>query len=1758
MRVSPREAWPVGTPSTSHYATTALGCVYVCFSMASSIAYVNLLNPSFANDLWWINYTATGDQALVVDLYNAILATHSNSTSFDILAPQSTMMDITYSTTGTTTLVNPTYIRRLLLTELTSVDYAVVALRSLLPYTTMILPTLTCWVDLNHEFEMAHTARRQQRCTDHYRQNGAVYLETVLRNQVWADFSATWSDDGGPFMTTIQAWLETVPSGQQWLATTSIARDTTTVAQEVAYWRANHITSFTLQWHNIWQAGITESIAIENALGVTQAIALKSIPNVRATWTSSTMNWLLLNDFSDVSWLNRSLIRSATNSFAQPPALNLEDDYGLQDANGDYVAQVAAFRTTVGPFLAVDMLYIAVPVEVIALHDAYRVTLSKARNSNPSVDGAMAAIQSMDLTPVPPSWIVDPAILFYGGNPMCLNGEPMPYVQEAFNFYDGCASQQPLTTTVDATSGTFASLVLAKNLSIASTCDIQTLLPTTECVKYITTTTDFLDATLPSPEPATLSISTLNIRLMQFTLKDTNWTLVTQPVLGDSDAWAFYGWVMVYDWIVGKREVVSFQGDVSSLVLISAADSPQLFVSSATSVNSATRGIYYLVVYTSVVLVGVALACFFCLSLCRFRMHGVHLFWFNRVVSFTWVGRPLVFVRGITATLVLCTANMTLVSHPHHTGFQLTPRPWLDTLLLASEATWVSYAAVDFFTVLTHRVTRSYAPWSSFLAWVTLVLIEWLAPVTPTASLTRLCVSEDMFKSVACTCGSLQIGSFHRVLLLVAGQGAAMVGSIVVSCAVTSSSDEATRHSIGVADFYFAPRLASDDNVVWSLDKVSCLMAGQVPLHSDYMFDVKLWVLRRVTHKAGYDSSTRCPIHLATTLSTSLTPTALAVQSWKHVCRACLGIAYAVGAVVGCVSYIQVTTVNLSNDLFWATANVSGTLGFTASWWNRQLVLGVTQDIMAMNTDAVNLDGSFDNGDATNKVKGARNFGPMVQSTDLTSMEAVIAGLRKTDGCTVPWIFTQYCFVDFNQRWEMANSAARQERCQSMTANGAVFLDAILRNVDFEQFYTCWGPAFDIAFGTELQMTSVGQTWQVMISSAAKLAPQDEIAVWKSHQITHFVTQWQNFKQIGLHNSYSVRNAYGVSYPFTLQDQTSTFRLDLQTTYKMYWGLANDLLAVMAPNTTSLSGQSLIRSSPNFAFVNTSIESVLMTNGTLNAPLGSIFTLLETEALGPFGSVDMYFIPCPIEAKTAARHVIDALRTSLAHDSASQIAYMNLVYPPNNFFPVPKAWTDLGFRTVGGSLLCREITPSNPMAHGVFENFPGVPIAQGMLWLTSWDKLCSYISTTAMVSPTQEFLVAALILSKMTHASSEDIDDTCARGPSNNDLCCAFLNHTLAFVSTYMAGQLDGLTSVIEVATESIQSLNVSLVQFGQPYVYAPVQLYQLNVLDPTQVEFAYYAWLLLLDWVFGFREAVTFAGDNGSISILTEILYPSFTKVLMAELPTSLAFYLRNAVWYVTGVVIIVSSLALVYVILSRGVIEIWNAFELQRVGAIVWIGRPLLLVRSLTAVALLSTCSLQLVCNGYVSNFAVERDPWYKILLAANEVTWMVAIINDIAVVMTQEYTGYFATVNSILVWLVTVTLGCASPIAHSATINKQCQFAHVDFYVVCTSGYVIIGHVSRLFTIIGVVLGTNVFCYAVTRLVVRHPLPNQTNSIFLYAGAQYLFETSDWIHDDFYSMDRMSAAINGILTIQTDHSMIGLDIKIWRIFRIKLPGP
>ncbi|EQC42121.1 hypothetical protein SDRG_00961 [Saprolegnia diclina VS20] len=111
---------PLHVVTTRQRLVAGASLVYVIASLAAGVRYLQLLQPSFANDLWWAGYNVSGHQAFLVDLVNQFLSTQANG-SLDLLAPTSVVAK-TYASAESNTSIYPSYMRRLLLGELTSIE----------------------------------------------------------------------------------------------------------------------------------------------------------------------------------------------------------------------------------------------------------------------------------------------------------------------------------------------------------------------------------------------------------------------------------------------------------------------------------------------------------------------------------------------------------------------------------------------------------------------------------------------------------------------------------------------------------------------------------------------------------------------------------------------------------------------------------------------------------------------------------------------------------------------------------------------------------------------------------------------------------------------------------------------------------------------------------------------------------------------------------------------------------------------------------------------------------------------------------------------------------------------------------------------------------------------------------------------------------------------------------------------------------------------------------------------------------------------------------------------------------------------------------------------------------------------------------------------------------------------------------------------------------------------------------------------------
>ncbi|KAF0690483.1 Aste57867_18139 [Aphanomyces stellatus] len=563
--------------------------------------------------------------------------------------------------------------------------------------------------------------------------------------------------------------------------------------------------------------------------------------------------------------------------------------------------------------------------------------------------------------------------------------------------------------------------------------------------------------------------------------------------------------------------------------------------------------------------------------------------------------------------------------------------------------------------------------------------------------------------------------------------------------------------------------------------------------------------------------------------------------------------------------------------------------------------------------------------------------------------------------------------------------------------------------------------------------------------------------------------------------------------------------------------------------------------------------SLMVQNVTLASPLAEAFQLVEF-LVGPLGSIDMKAIPCPASVKQLVASGLDVLRTSLVSTPEASTAYSNLSANSfDNLTPIPKAFaSQAGWYEYGGNILC--------------DGFGGYNFSKGWMMLTSRVYPCDQ-AVTALLRPTKDVVLLAGIATGFPQAidATTSVADACRYlFPQGDDVRDAYFLDAAMFLQTYIRPHDKVfLASLAAVAFDDASAAQASMMQYINRVPTLPLLRVHYHVLNATEPGFLFWGWMFILEWALGNREVVSFQGDAGSIHLVTEFAQTTAADVQPRDLPTVLAVYMRVMLLYVTSAMLAIAVLVVVYVFSCRGFVEGSNLSTLNRVAGIVWVGRPLLLLRSLTALCLLSTATLELTFRSPgVSLFQVPQVPWYKTVLSAGEATWLVYIVNDICLVWTKQYTKMYASCSSLLVWVLVAILTVVWPVEHCAmmTASTSCEIDHMDFQLVCHSGAIVIGTATRLHLLLGLVCSSNVVCYVASRWYVDpgrlHPAKLTYHpSLLLSAGSQYFYDAKLWAHKGLYHLDPASALMNGLVTLRWRHSVYVVDVKIWRSFAIPL---
>ncbi|RHY82023.1 hypothetical protein DYB35_005836 [Aphanomyces astaci] len=1735
------------------------GFVYLVFTVVWGGMYVIMLEPSLANDMWWPHFNSTGPQTYLGDLCSRHLANAPNHVAFDLFSKHNAILK-DYSPAATTMELSAVYPRMLMMQSTTDLPDVIAGMHLTSLTNNVRMYTQYCWADFDKRFELAHTALRQARCLKNDWDNAAVHLEAMLRNVEWSAMVNTFGGIDGVFDVVIASGVREFPGGAAWLV--SVQNAFVDIPTEVTYWLSKGVPRWQLLWHNAWQPGVDETITVANALGMQQNVAVKKMPYLHrgSAWTSIALYYGFWNELNYGYLAKYSLVRGSSTRLA----VNDSKFQGYGVASPTTAS--AAWQSLFGPYGSIDTKYVDVPPALLTAVTGVRDAWTLLLLADPSLLPPASALSTYVVNPVPPSWRQPPNFVFVGGNPMCISAKPQVVPQESFGFYDVCMPKSvALSVTLTPFSAAFALLGLgmltrdqlpATVYAVCSLCDA-TAGACRDALRDASALYHALNTLYPDLVDVvrTAADDVANISLVQVGLNTSNQTttILRQPLVQANDLWTFFGWVQLYDWVHQAREVVRFEGDKGTATVMSRSYDSQSFAPNSLEIPQ-SAGLYfkYLTTYITVVFGLVAAIMVAYGAGTSFHVLGRNLFRFNRVVGSVWVGRIFLFVRGMTAVVLLSTSNIYFVTDHGFASLQWAPYTFVEAVVISGEATWVVYVLQDFLVAFVDDYSYYAAPASSSLAWGLVFVQEIVSPNKASMNVERQCTTLIMAKQIVCNSGHITLGQFHRVTTILAIQGGCTLGVYVmawmwrwkrhvppVMTLFISGPAESYLDFVSHSGPHDIVDKADEEGGLTSFDKVSCIMCGLLTFRvgrTPFVFDLKAWMLIRqrkseVATSNKHVCAFRGPSMIDLRPSSSPPPTSVWNALDKlHRVVAFAGLMYMVSSLAGSIVYIASTERNMANDFWWANFNASGAHAYLGNWFSKQLIFhphnftGVLDDVKHSDYIRYNTTSTF--------ISVSPLYAKLVQYHEVNSIEHAIHGLRIMDACDVPSIMTQYCWLDLKRQFPMANSGARQRRCDAYKRNGAVYLESALRNIPWESAITCWwASSFDIAIGNDLRQSAHGMAWLDAVKSArTTFTLHDEAALWRSVGIEHYTTQYQNFKKLGVVERFHIQNAFGIAYPLTIQASKPVYQMGMETSLKLYWTLAKDLAAVTSAS-SPIVGTSLLTSSANFSFMNTSLETVLTSALVLSQPLDSTLAAFR-RAVGPFGSIDAIHIPCPAALAQLYQFASEATAVVIANDDGAQRAFSNFPQA-TTWLACPPEW--LNVSRYPGTVMCPKSTSTSSAAI-----------------LSLWvDGGCS--SLTESVYPTPMTSVVATLA-----ANSTDVNRTCQSDMRTPATCRKLLTQVAQFQALYWnhnGDVLGGIATWARQAKASVAALNVSFLQFKAP----EGAILTLGLFDNPSFEF--FAWGYAFEWLMGTREVVSFEGDNGKLVLLSSISVMLSSPPNPLEIPANVALYFRGTVVYITAMLAFVAALATAFIMASGGHIEGLNMLEMNRVGGIVWSGRPLLFLRSIVAICLLSTAPLELTQQGALgamTMFTSNQLTWYKLVLAAGEVGWFVFVVTDVLIIFTQAYTTTYAVMCGLLVWLVAVIFTMAMPVAHSVSVHRTCIILTMDFQSECTAGTVYVGSVGRFTQLVVMSLASMALCYAVERL--RRPRLKDTRrhmSMLLSTSSRYLFALDKWQYNNCYYLDKASAVITGVLCVERRGQFYVLDIKLWRLFVLQVPA-
>ncbi|OQR90939.1 hypothetical protein ACHHYP_05128 [Achlya hypogyna] len=547
------------------------------------------------------------------------------------------------------------------------------------------------------------------------------------------------------------------------------------------------------------------------------------------------------------------------------------------------------------------------------------------------------------------------------------------------------------------------------------------------------------------------------------------------------------------------------------------------------------------------------------------------------------------------------------------------------------------------------------------------------------------------------------------------------------------------------------------------------------------------------------------------------------------------------------------------------------------------------------------------------------------------------------------------------------------------------------------------------------------------------------------------------------------------------------------------------------------------------------------------SPLTAGFVSLRS-LVGPFGNVDMRYVPVPQSLLTLYQKLQAALTSLLVSNPDAQRTF--LAIPHKQYIgPFPVDFAQKGIAFEGGNLLCGNDQASAPI------NF-WIIVASPIFRAFSTTNAC-YRLVFEFFEPDPFLVLFALAgFGSSRPLSPSTLSALCAYDYSPGDNCGGIYNESVAFLQAHYLSALTTIKPLAVSAENDVRALDVSFLQYLKNNTNR--YLYHINILDDSKdISWVYYGWCFMYAWASGSREVVSFQGDSGTLTAISGPLITHSIQANPAEVPRDLANVLSVSVQYITSVFVTLAFFTAVYAVNARGRIEGLNLFEMNRTFGLVWVGRPFLMIRSLSALILLHTSILNLTQVGVMTVFKAPTQLWYNVVLASGELNWLIYVLNDSFSFVSQEFTSTYALLSSLSTWFIMILWTAQYPCEHIAYVDRRCTAIDMDFSLVCTSGFVEIGLLSRIGISCIICLAAIIVCFLFEKYALKSGLSVDIPSLMLSAPAKYMLILDDWSHKGVLFVDKPSALMAGIISIEWQRQIFLFDIKKWRIYALERPA-